>query len=102
MVPGYYATFTTGQPTTFGTPDLAELVKLAEKMKAERDRLDADLVAALRRHIAATRGDLTVWATLTLWAERLGVPLSELLEVLDGRRPPSWRFWEACRREFQV
>lgn len=101
MVTGYNATFTTGRGATSGVPDLAELVKAAEKMRAERERLDADLVAALRRHIAATRLDLTVWSALTVWADLLRVPLTELLEVLDGIRPPSWDFWEGVRRVFE-
>lgn len=76
---------------SFNVDDFLETVR---RLKKERQETDSGLVKALVEHIAKSG------QTLSYWADTLMVPFEELVEVLDGTRPVSNRFWEQVRRVF--
>ncbi len=91
MINSYNASFTT---TTFQAPAIDELLKLSAQMIAEKKRADDQLATALRDLVGPDS------LRAVMWAARLGVPPLELLAVVDGREPPSGRFWEKCQAYF--
>lgn len=96
--PGYVGNTTCGwvnNCTTASAPNLDELVKISREMMAERDRVNAGLVEALNKHIARSGESLQVWA------ERLWVNFTDLVETLAGRQPVSGYFWDQVRRVFE-
>jgi hypothetical protein len=98
-IPSGYVGATTGgfvnHCSTATAPNLDELVKLCREMTAERERIDAEMVKALGEHIAKSGESLHVWA------ERLWVNFTHLVETLDGCRSVSAYFWEQVRRVFE-
>lgn len=89
-----HTAFTTGTPATSGTLSPDELVAVTRGLAEERREIDADLARTLTRLIFESgRGQ-------EVWARRLGVSFAELVETLEGHRPPDGRFWNGVGRLF--
>jgi hypothetical protein len=81
--------------TTAQAPTIDELLKVAAEMRALNKRADDQLVESLRGVVGPGL------VGVVLWAPRLGVPFTELLDVVEGREPPSGRFWDKVRAYFE-
>jgi len=93
-VPQGYTTAPNG-PTTFDAPTVEELVQTGQQFAAQIRAADDNFAAAFLAYFRRST------VTLTGWAERFGVSVLELYDVLDGTtRPiPAW-FYDRARAVF--
>lgn len=81
--------------TTAPEVNIDSLVETMREFKAKQKQIDDDMLGALYQHIAASGEKMHVWA------ERFGINFVTFVEILSGRQPVSWDFWEGLRRVFE-
>lgn len=83
---------TTNTNTTWTVPTLEEMYATCQKLDSEGKRIDAGMVAALRKLIEES-GKSTY-----SWAIGLRVSFLTLVDVLSGKERPDGRFWDQVSR----
>lgn len=88
------ATYTTTSPATTQPFDFDAMLQMMTQLEAQRKQTDAGMASALRDYIDRSGVPITVWA------DRLGVDVDELLGAMCRGEPISGRLYDAIRRVF--